>query len=208
MPVNAVGETTKDKIIRMTASAAGLGTVGAIAGAVIGKRPTLEEVFALEPDSFHKVVEDVTDKSVKEAATKIGEKINILNEGEFVADSSKFDAEVLKKINETKDNSSRITRFTDASEDELRAAKEAVRTDKNLKQITDEYDRAVETVKSKRAAKISELAGDQEYKTAFGKIKKLFPKGQRGKMALIYGGIAAAVALVLNFAAGFTKKGA
>ena len=51
-----------------------------------------------------------------------------------------------------------------------------------------------------------EILGREEVKNAFEKIKKAFPKEGKGKAALIYGGIAAAVGLVLGLVLGGSKK--
>lgn len=200
MSVNAVETANVQSKSPLVAPVLGLGLVGATTGAIIGKRPKLEDVFAMEPDSFIKAVENVENEEVKNAANVIGEKINALNGGEFVADSSKLDAEVLKKINETRDEASKIAKLTDASEEELRTCREVVLNDESLKSVVAEFADADKAAKAKKAAKISEYAGTDECKNAFGKIKKLFPKTERGKMALIYGGIAAAAGLFLALA--------
>ena len=241
----------------------GLGVVGAGAGYLAGgKRPGLEEVFKMEPDTFESHIKSA-EGDVKTEANKIGEEIKKLNDenGEYTPEKAKkdaFDAEVnkqtlkddasetkalkeanenydkklLEELNKDKKDGEKFAKVNDAPADAQKAAKEAlkesdeakavktaeqnVRTakeklvresaDDKVKNIVKEFDDAVEAAKTKKTEKISNLVKDENMKSAFDKIKKLFPKEGKGKAAAIWGGIAAAVGLIAGLVLSGSKK--
>ncbi len=262
--VNPVGtEAPKKKNSSVAAPTIGLGVVGAGAGYLFGgKRPSLEQVFQMEPDKFESHVNGAKDEA-KNSADKIKEEINKLNseDGEFAPEKAKkdaFDAEVnkqtlkddasetkalkdaqenydkklLEELNKDKKDGEKFAKVSDAPADAQKAAKEAlkdadetkalktaeknVRTakeklvresaDENVKKIVKEFDDAVEAAKTKKTEKISNLVKDENMKSAFDKIKKMFPKEGKGKAAAIWGGIAAAVGLIAGLVLSGSKK--
>ena len=267
MSVNAVNpvsvETPKKKGSSVAAPTIGLGVIGAGAGYLAGgKRPTLDEVFAMEPDRFESIVKDAKD-DVKKEADKIKEEIDMLNskDEEFVPDKAKkeafenevnkqkladdaaetkalntanenYDKKLLEELNKGKKDEEKFAKTADAPDDARNAAKEALKdseeakavktaennvfsakerlvresADENIKKVVIEFDDAVKTAAEKKKSKITELAGDEEMKNAFAKIKKLFPKEGKGRAALLWGGIAAAVGLVAGLVLGGSKK--
>ena len=71
--------------------------------------------------------------------------------------------------------------------------------EKEISGIRKEYKDAFDT-------KMNALKENKDYQEAFGKIKKLFPKEGKGKAAMIYGGIAAAVGLIAGYILGNNKE--
>ena len=268
MSVNAVNSAPVDAPKKKSSSSVaaptiGLGVVGAGAGYLAGgKRPSLEEVFKMAPDTFESHVKEAKDE-VKTEADKIGEEIKKLNDenGEFVPDKAKkeafdsqvngqkladdaaetkalekanenYDKKLLEELNKDKKDGEKFAKVSDAPADAQKAAKEAlkdadetkalktaeknVRTakeklvresaDENVKKIVKEFDDAVEAAKTKKTEKISNLVKDENMKSAFDKIKKMFPKEGKGKAAAIWGGIAAAVGLIAGLVLSGNKK--
>lgn len=268
MSVNAVNSAPVDAPKKKSSSSVaaptiGLGVVGAGAGYLAGgKRPSLEEVFKMAPDTFESHVKEAKDE-VKTEADKIGEEIKKLNDenGEFVPDKAKkeafdsqvngqkladdaaetkalekanenYDKKLLEELNKDKKDGEKLAKAADASvearkaaaeaikdsdeakavktaEDNVRAAKEKLvreSADENVKNVVKEFDEAVQAATENKNKKIAELAGKDDMKNAFAKIKKLFPKEGKGKAALLWGGIAAAVGLVAGLVLGGSKK--
>ncbi len=140
-----------------------------------------------------------------------------------------YETKLLEKINEGKEEDNKLEKLSDATKKELKDAKEALKDSEAFKalekadadvkaakaealrnaskeegkealaKIVKDYDDAVAKAAEKKAAKITELAGKDEMKSAFDKIKKMFPKEGKGKAAAIYGGIAAAVGLIAGY---------
>ena len=79
-------------------------------------------------------------------------------------------------------------------------------TDAQAKNIVVEFDNAVEAAKNKKAAKIAEFIGDENVKSAFEKIKKLFPKEGKGKTAAIWGAFGASLGLIAGLVINGTRK--
>ena len=244
-------------------STIGLGVVGAGAGYLVGgKRPTLEQILAMEPDTFEKSVKDAKD-NVKTEAYKVKAEIDKLNDAdsEFVTDKTKkeafdaevnkqaladdaaeskalktanenYDAKLLEELNKDKAEGEKFAKVADAPADAQNAAKEALKesdearalktaennvrvakekmvresTDDSVKNIVNEFDDAVEAAKTKKNEKIASLVQDVQMKASLEKIKKLFPKEGKGKAALMWGGIAAAVGLVAGLVLGGNNK--
>lgn len=140
-----------------------------------------------------------------------------------------YETKLLEKINEGKKEGNKLEKLSDATKKELKDAKEVLKDSEafktlekadadvkaaqvkafreaaqgegkeDLAKIVKNYDDAVSKAAEKKAAKITELAGKDEMKSAFDKIKKMFPKEGKGKAAAIYGGIAAAVGLIAGY---------
>ncbi len=68
----------------------------------------------------------------------------------------------------------------------------------NEKKLVDAVAEKSNNFKNAMKTKMDEILGRDEIKQAFEKVKKAFPKEGKGKAALIYGGIAAAVGLVVG----------
>lgn len=154
------------------ASGVGLGVVGAGAGYFLGgKRPTLEQVFEQTPDTFTK--KEVTEKDA-EAAKKLQDAVH------EVDTSTK--AENARKALEEKEVEIDGKKFKQAEvKQELLEARKAVNSAK-----TDEEKKAAKDLLEKAEKKVQ----------AFEKIKDALPKEGKGRMAMIAGGIAAAVGLI------------
>ncbi len=143
-----------------------------------------------------------------------------------------YDKKLLEKVNEGKADGEKVAKFADASDDAKLAAKEALKdtdeakavktaennirtvkekmvresTDDSVKKIVKEFDDAVEAAKTKKNNKIAELIKDDKMKASLEKIKKLFPKEGKGKAALMWGVISAAVGLVTGLVLGGNNK--
>lgn len=105
--------------------------------------------------------------------------------------------EIDKVATEALKDSPQAKALTEAQE-ALRSAKEAgLRSDDAQKAVVKAYDDAVKAAGEKKSTKIGELVNNEEFKSAFGKVKKLFHEGQ-GKAALLWGCIAAAAGLILG----------
>ncbi len=166
--INPVGAEAQKK--RSTSSVAaptiGLGLVGAGAGYLAGgKRPTPEQILAMEPDTFESHVKDAKDE-VKTEADKVKEEIKKLNDenGEYAPEKAKkdaFDAEVnkqtlkddasetkalkeaqenydkklLEELNKDKKDGEKLAKIADAPEDAQKAAKEALKESDEAKAL-------------------------------------------------------------------------
>lgn len=139
------------------------------------------------------------------------------NEGKAEADQYKKLADVpeaerntakeaLKGSEAAKNLKEAQTKVKAAKEAAVREAAGAEGADQALKDAVKHYDEAVEAAKTKRANQVAELVKKEEMTSAFDKIKKLFPKEGKGKAALIYGGIAAAVGLLAGAMLGGKKE--
>ena len=71
--------------------------------------------------------------------------------------------------------------------------------EKEISEIRKGYKDAFDT-------KMNALKENKDYQEAFGKINKLFPKEGKGKAAMIYGSIAAAIGLVAGYFLGNSKE--
>ena len=147
MSENIVSQQRKSSPI---SSAISLGSVGALAGYFIGnRRPNLEQVFAMEPDKFERVTQNVdenlrNDLNIIEEGRKEIFDIkpenaqafeDLLKNQKIPADSAEalaletartnYDNAVLNKINEGKDV--KITEIKKAAEEEIQKAKDAIK---------------------------------------------------------------------------------
>ena len=143
-----------------------------------------------------------------------------------------YDKKLLEKLNEGKEESSKFKTLDEADDAAKNAAKQAISesneakalttaenniravkedllrksTDAQAKNIVVEFDNAVEAAKNKKAAKIAEFIGDENVKSAFEKIKKLFPKEGKGKTAAIWGAFGASLGLIAGLVINGTRK--
>ena len=76
---------------------------------------------------------------------------------------------------------------------------DAIKGEGEAKSISEAVTEASNKFKEVKKTKLTELTGKQEIKDAFAKIQKLFAKEGKGKAAMIYGGIAAAVGLIAGY---------
>lgn len=192
MSVNAVNsapaEVQKKKGTSVAAPTIGLGVVGAGAGYLAGgKRPSLEQVFAMEPDKFESHVK-AAEGEVKTEADKIGTEIKNLNDenGEFTPDKAKkeaFDTEVknqkladdavetkalkeanenydkklLEELNKDKKDGEKFAKTADAPEDARKTAKEALKESDEAKAVKT----AENNVRSAKEKLVRESADDK-----------------------------------------------
>jgi chromosome segregation ATPase len=136
-----------------------------------------------------KDADEATKNAAKERLTKAEAYYKAFKEG------AKAELEAYVKA-ERELNTARVTKYqAEAAKDGTaeKALNEAIA------KIRNEYKEAFNT-------KMNALKDNKEYQDAFGKIKKLFPKEGRGKAAMIYGGIAAAVGLVAGYIMGNSKQ--
>lgn len=146
-------------------------------------------------------------KSAKETyETKLLEKINEgKEEGEKLEKLPAKNSNDYKAAEKALKDSEAFNTLEKANADvkaaQVKAFREAAQAEgkEDLAKIVKDYDDAVSKAAEKKAAKITELAGKDEMKSAFDKIKKMFPKEGKGKAAAIYGGIAAAVGLIAGY---------
>lgn len=136
-----------------------------------------------------KDADEATTKAAKDRLTKAEADYKAFKEG------AKAEMEAYVKA-QRELNTAKVTKY------QAEAAKEGT-TEKALNekiaQIRKEYKEAFNT-------KMNALKENKEYQDAFGKIKKLFPKEGKGKAAMIYGSIAAAVGLIAGYIMGNSKE--
>ena len=159
MSVNAINPADQQKKSSPLAPAIGLGVVGGATGYLAGgKRPTLEKVLEMEPDTFEKAVKDVDDE-LKAEANKIGSKIKEINEkvkvdsklqsdfdAKVAAQKLEKDAEELKNLTEANKNYEKKLLET-ANDAQKEAKKPVFKKLDDLKASKAEYDKAVEALK-------------------------------------------------------------
>ena len=93
-----------------------------------------------------------------------------------------------------------LVKAKDAKYDALKANEGEAKT------LSEAIEKAKADLKEARTSKLNELTDKQQYKDAFAKIKKLFPKEGGKKIGLIAAGIAAAVGLIAGYAMGNNKQ--
>ena len=180
--------------------------------------------------------EFVTDKTKKEAFDAEVNKQALADDAAeskaLKTANENYDAKLLEELNKDKAEGEKFAKVADAPADAQNAAKEALKesdearalktaennvrvakekmvresTDDSVKNIVNEFDDAVEAAKTKKNEKIASLVQDDQMKASLEKIKKLFPKEGKGKAALMWGGIAAAVGLVAGLVLGGNNK--
>lgn len=135
-----------------------------------------------------KDADEATKNAAKERLTKAEADYKAFKEG------AKAELEAYVKA-ERELNTARVTKY----QAEAAEGKPYNALEKEISEIRKGYKEAFNT-------KMNALKDNKEYQDAFGKIKKLFPKEGKGKAAMIYGGIAAAVGLVAGYIMGNSKQ--
>lgn len=127
-------------------------------------------------------------------------------------DTAKADA--VKKLAEARVNAQTFNSEAKKEMDAVREAKKALRTARTTefnklaenagsqKALKEAATKASENFNNVKSSKLSELVGKKEITEAFEKIKNAIPKEGKTKMALIVGGIAAAVGFLGNLLLG------
>ena len=241
------------------AGGVGLGAVGALGGYFLGgKRPSLEEVFKQDPDTFKS--EAVTKKDA-EAAKKLQDAVEeCRNAGDAeakawlkaqhevgeaivgqnvekkvkIGDTEYTPAKVkeeFKKAKEALRNATddtkaakeadvkaaydKVKAFNEGAKEEMKTLNDAKKALRNAQKTAfEEAAKVADSEAAKKAtaateartkftnaksAKLTETLAKDEIKQAFEKIKDAIPKEGKTKMAMIAGGIAAAVGLVAGY---------
>lgn len=169
---------------------------------------------------------DKAQETLNNKEVKIGDKTykakDIANElkeaqAEFVAAKNGTDAvkaEAVKKLAEARVNAQTFNSEAKKEMDAVREATKALRNARTTefnklaenagsqKTLKEAATKASENFNNVKSSKLSELVGKKEITEAFEKIKNAIPKEGKTKMALIVGGIAAAVGFLGNLLLG------
>jgi len=97
--------------------------------------------------------------------------------------------------------SEEVTKLRNAKK-ELANAKRAKVAEAEMTKATTDIQEAKKALIDAKTSKLNELTGKQEYKDAFAKIQKLFPKEGGKKIGLIAAGVAAAIGLIGGYIMG------
>ncbi len=166
----------------------------AIKVSIDGKDKSLKDVRDAVKTKRAAVKAATTEEAKKTAKDELKK---ALDEYKEFAKDEKASAAIKKYANAERElNTARVTKYqAEVAKDGTaeKALNEAIA------KIRNEYKEAFNT-------KMNALKDNKEYQDAFGKIKKLFPKEGKGKAALIYGGIAAAVGLIAGYILGNNKQ--
>lgn len=166
----------------------GLGAAGATAGYFFGgKTPSLEEVFAQEPDTFQASMAKAEKKDA-DAAKTLKDEMKAINED---ADVKTKQAAADTKLEQVKN--------------QIEAKKAKFDADDATKALRDEASKAVDELKTAKKGLIDRLKDKNNVTEAFSKIKKSLTEG-KGKAAAIWGGIALAVGLIAGAVLGGKKE--
>ena len=186
----------------------------AIAALTVENQDKLQEAIAKAQETLNNKEVKIGDKKykAKDIAVELHEA-----QAEFAAAKNGTDAvkaEAAKKLAKARVNAQT---FNSEAKKEMDAVREATKALRNAR--TTEFNKLAENAGSQKAlkeaatkasenfnnvksSKLSELVGKKEITEAFEKIKNAIPKEGKTKMALIVGGIAAAVGFLGNLLLG------
>ena len=186
----------------------------AIATLTVENQDKLQEAIAQAQETLNKKEVKIGDKKYK--AKDIAVELHKA-QAEFAAAKNGTDAvkaEAAKKLAKARVNAQT---FNSEVKKEMNAVREATKALRNAritefnklaenagsqKALKDAATKASENFNNVKSSKLSELVGKKEITEAFEKIKNAIPKEGKTKMALIVGGIAAAVGFLGNLLLG------